>query len=136
MMRSEPREDEPSVNIVMRSGISTGEDKGKQLEVDGWVCKAAEKQVGLDLSKVKENFMEAKKRFVEASTSESQGKSGGNDALDVDPSLLVTFLKTCMKLVRDRKVVEGLQELIYNYTCKNNPLPEHRVVLKVGKSKK
>lgn len=30
MMRAEPHEEEPSINIVMRSGITIGEDKGKQ----------------------------------------------------------------------------------------------------------
>jgi len=41
---------------------------------------------------------------------------------DIHPSLLVTFLKTCMKFLRDRKVVEGLEELIDNCTRKNKPL--------------
>lgn len=34
MMRAEPREEDHSINIVMRSGIATGEDKGKQLETE------------------------------------------------------------------------------------------------------
>jgi len=29
MMRSEPREENPNVNIVLRRGITTGDDKGK-----------------------------------------------------------------------------------------------------------
>ena len=29
MMRSEPREEDPNVNMVLRSGVTTGEDKGK-----------------------------------------------------------------------------------------------------------
>jgi len=66
--------------------------------------------------------MEAKKRFVETSTSEIQEKSGGtNEEKDVDPLLLSTFLKKCMKLLRDRKIVEGLQELIDNCTGKVKP---------------
>jgi len=68
-MRSEPCEDGPNVNIVMRSSIGTKEDERKQLEVDGWVHKAADKEVGFDLGKVKETFMEENKSFVEASTS-------------------------------------------------------------------
>ena len=52
--------------------------------------------------------MEAKKSFMEAST------SGSKDQLELgmDPSMLTTFLETCMKLLRDRKGVKGLQELI------------------------
>jgi len=33
----------------------------------------------------------------------------------VDPSMITTFLKTCMKLIRDSKVVQGLQELITRF---------------------
>jgi len=71
MMRSEPREDDPSVNIMIRTGIATGEDKGKHPEENGWVRKATKKEVGFNLSKAKETFMEAKKSFAEASLSGS-----------------------------------------------------------------
>jgi len=30
----------------------------------------------------------------------------------MDPSMLTTFLETCMKLLRDNRAVKGLQELI------------------------
>ena len=63
MMREEPCEDDPNINIVMRSNIATGADKWKQLEADGWVSKATEKEVGFDLRKAKETFMEDKKSF-------------------------------------------------------------------------
>ena len=68
MMRAEPREEDKSVNIVLRSGIMTGDDKGKYLEEDEWVRKTSEKEVGFDLEHAKETFMEAKKSFAEAST--------------------------------------------------------------------
>jgi len=71
MMREDPCEEDPNVNIMLRSGMRTSEDKGKQPEEDGWVCKALEKEVGFDLEHAKEMFMEVKKRFVEASTSGS-----------------------------------------------------------------
>lgn len=45
MMRPEPREEEPIINIVTRSGASKREDKGKQLETKGWVHKAIKKEV-------------------------------------------------------------------------------------------
>ncbi len=52
--------------------------------------------------------MEAMKSFADAST------SGSKDRLDpeMDPSMLTTFLETCMKLLRDNKAMKGLQELI------------------------
>jgi len=52
--------------------------------------------------------MEAKKSFIEASTSGSKYKLEP----EMDPSMLTTFLETCMKLLCDRKVVKGLKELI------------------------
>ena len=52
--------------------------------------------------------MEAKKSFAEASTSGSkdQPESG------MDPSMLTTFLETCMKLLRNNRAVKRLLELI------------------------
>jgi len=41
MMRSKPRKDGPSVNIVTRSSITTRDDKGKKSEENVWVCKEA-----------------------------------------------------------------------------------------------
>lgn len=53
--------------------------------------------------------MEDKKNFPKASMLGSQEKSARNNEMqDVAPLLLTTFLKTCMKLLRDKKVVEGL----------------------------
>lgn len=52
----------------------TSDNKGKQLEESGWVLKASEKEVGFNLEHIKETFMEAKKRFTEASTSGNQDK--------------------------------------------------------------
>jgi len=56
--------------------------------------------------------VEAKKRFTEAST------SGSKDKLEsvMDPSMLTTFRETCMKLLRDNKAINGLQELITRCT--------------------
>lgn len=49
MMRSKPREEAPNVNIMLISGITTGDDKGKQLKESTWVHKASTKQVKFDL---------------------------------------------------------------------------------------
>ena len=68
--------------------------------------------------------MEAKKSFTEASTSGSKDQPEQG----MDPSILTTFLETCMKLLRDSKAVKGLQELITRCTT----LGEPRVVRKLG----
>jgi len=87
--------------------------------------------------------MEEKRIFrdVGASTSRTQSTCMGSledvsTTKEVDPSLLASFLQTCMKLLRDKKAVEGLQELIDKCTGKNNPLLEQCMVHKVDKSKK
>lgn len=73
--------------------------------------------------------MEAKKSFAEASTLGSKD----NPDQEMDPSMLTTFLETCMKLLRDSKAVKGLQELINR--CAGNTLGELHVVRKIGKHK-
>lgn len=81
--------------------------------------------------------MEAKNNFAEASTSRSQEKPIGNSEVkDVNPSLLATFLKTCMKLLRDQKTVEGIKELIKNYVGKIKIPTEQHNMRKLGKHKK
>ncbi len=47
----------------------------------------------------------------------------------MDPSMLITFLETCMKLLRNNKAVKGLQELITR--CAGSG--EQCVVRKLGK---
>jgi len=74
MMRDDPCEEDQSMNIVLRIRITTADDKEKQPEEDGWVCKALKKEVGFCLACAKETFMEAKKSFTKASTSGSQNK--------------------------------------------------------------
>ena len=69
--------------------------------------------------------MEAKKSFMEASTSSSKDQPEAG----MDPSMLTTFLKTCMKLLHHNKVAKGLQKLITR--CAGSG--ELRVVRKLGK---
>ena len=69
MMRAKPQKEDLNVNIVLRSGMTTHDNKGKQPEEGGWVCKAPEKEVGFDLERAKGKFMEEKKSFAEASAS-------------------------------------------------------------------
>lgn len=69
--------------------------------------------------------MEGKKSFMEASTSGSKDQP----ELGMDPSMLTTFLETCIKPLRDNKVVKGLQELITRCAGSGEPC----VVWKLGK---
>ena len=53
MMRSELCEEDPNVNIVLRSGITIGDDKGKQPKESAWVHKAPTKELEFDLERAK-----------------------------------------------------------------------------------
>ena len=75
--------------------------------------------------RTKETFREAKKSCPKASTSGSKDQPKPR----MDPSMLTPFLETCMKLLRDNKVVKGLQELITRCTGSGEP----RMVRKLGK---
>jgi len=48
-MRSQPREEDLNVSIVLRSGIATGDDKGKQPKDSAWIRKAPTKEAKFDL---------------------------------------------------------------------------------------
>lgn len=74
-------------------------------------------------------FMEAKKSFAEASTLGSKDKP----EQEMDPSMLTTFLETCMKLLHNNKAMKGLHELINR--CAGNTPSEPRAVQKIGKHK-
>lgn len=117
------------MNIVLRSGISMGDDKGKQPKDSAWVRKAPVKEAEFDLERACQTFMEAKKSFAETSTSGNRNKPNQ----EMDPSMLTTFLETCMNLLHNRKVVKGLWELINR--CTGNTLGELCVVRKIGKNK-
>lgn len=67
-MRVELHEEDHSIKIVLRSGMMTSVDRGKDPEEDGWVHKAPAKKSAFDLNHAKETFMEEKKSFYEAST--------------------------------------------------------------------
>ena len=49
MMRVEPCEEDPSVNMVLRSGATTGGDKRKKKGEDSWVRKAPTKKPEFEL---------------------------------------------------------------------------------------
>lgn len=80
------------------------------------------KEDEFDLEHTCEMFMEAKNNFAEASTSWRKDNLGQ----EMDPSMLMTFLEKCMKLLRDSKVMKGLEELINR--CSRNTLGEPHMV--------
>ena len=80
------------------------------------------KEREFDLERAKGTFMEAKRSFADASTSRSKDRLEP----EMDPSMLTTFLETCMKLLRDSKAVKRLQELITR--CDGTTQGEPRVV--------
>lgn len=136
MMRVEPCKEDPNLNIMLRSEITTDDDKGKWPEEDGWVRKAPEKEVGFDLECMKEMFMEVKKSFTEASPSEMKENFPEIGVpTKVDPFVLTTFLETWMKLLWDSKAMKGIQELINKCVGKENAPEGHCVVQKIGKHK-
>jgi len=49
MMRYEPSKEDLNVNMILRSGITTRDDKGKQLEESAWVRKSPTKETEFDL---------------------------------------------------------------------------------------
>jgi len=75
--------------------------------------------------------MEVKKSFVKASTSRSQDKL----PTAVDPSIITTFLETCMKLLHNSKAMKGLQELINKRVCNKNAPEGHYAIRKIVKHK-
>jgi len=103
-MTGEPHEEDPKVNMVLQNGMMIGKGKGKQPKEGKWVRKVPEKEIRFHLECTREMFMEVKKIFTEAFTSGSEDKP----AEEIDPSMLTTFLETCMKLFHDSKAMKGL----------------------------
>jgi len=66
------------------------------------------KKLDFELELGMETLKEAQRIFTEASTLDRVDQMGPR----VDPSIITTFLETCMKLLHDSKVIQGLQELI------------------------
>jgi len=54
----------------------------------------------------------------------------------MDPDIFKYFLQTCMKLLRNQNIVDGLQELIDSYASKEVPQNEIHVVNNLDKHKK
>ena len=69
-------------------------DRAPEIWYVAWVRKAPTKEPEFDLERMKGTFMEAKKSFMEASTSGSKDQREPR----MDPSMLTTFMETSMKL--------------------------------------
>lgn len=132
MVRTENHEEDPSVNVVTVSGVTTNEDKGNKISIDVWMHKSLENKEVFNLQCTKYAFIEAQKEFAEGSTSTSGRtlKAVGGDE-EIKP-----FLQECINLLRTNKAIEKLQELIYNCAEKEQPMLEQRVVNKIYKNKK
>jgi len=100
MTRSEPREEDPSVNMVLRSSATTGGDARKKSGKDEKGHSALTKEP----EQVKGMIREASESFMTVST---LGDRDPNEPR-MDPSMLTTFLETCMNLIRNNRAVKGL----------------------------
>lgn len=122
MMAIEPREHEPCINIITRRGAATRDDKGKKKVEETWVGKTVEKLLGFNIQKKKDTFLGAKQSFMDVGTSTSSAQLNlvpkkdcekvSTPMQEIDPSILNSFLQTCMNILRNQKAFEGLQELI------------------------
>lgn len=63
MVKAEPYDEGPSVNVITRNGMATGVAKEK-FEVEPLIWKVGAKQENLDLQKEKETFIPACKDFT------------------------------------------------------------------------
>ena len=98
--------------------------------------KATEKEVGFDLNRAKETFMETKKNFLRLLHQEvSENQLETMKYMTWIPCYWL-LLKTYMKLLQDRKEVEELQELIEKYTGEIRTPSKQRAIRKLGKHKK
>lgn len=111
MMIVEPREDEMRINIITRSGVVMGGNKGKKKVEDSWVRKITEKVIGFNIQKEKENFMRVKQSFMDAEASTSSAQPNLTSKKDynkvptltqeLDPNILKSFSQNCMKFLRN-----------------------------------
>ena len=77
----------------------------------------------------RETFMEENKLF----TKDSNPGRKDEPRQEMNPSMLTTFLETCMKLMHGNKAINGLHELINK--CVGNTPGEPCMVRKIGKHK-
>ena len=128
LIAAEQEEPEPRVNIVTCNGASTSgtpEDSEKKTGPE-WVRKATNKSTPLDLQKNKETFQEAKTFFDDPMQSgvpqqapcgvspihTSQATTLGTCDEDEMTGSVHSFLRSCLKLVRNEQAITELQCII------------------------
>lgn len=118
MMTTEPREEEPCVNIVTRNGVATEDGEGKRKVEEAYVSNTTENSPGFNIQVEKETFMGVKRSFMDvvAYTSSTQSKvipqkdcdQVTSPKQDLDLGILKSFFQPYLKLLRNQMVVEGL----------------------------
>ena len=139
---------DPTMNVVMRSGVVTG---GKKAKPSGaWVRKAKEKQPTIDLNKIKETFVNTNKEFFIPDPPSKKEKgpeiAGASTELHSDwkastsaiafqgnepTSNIKSFLQSCLKLIRDENAQLEVQRLIDYCDRANLPTTAKRAVNKI-----
>jgi len=119
MMRTKPREEDPSINMVLRSGATVGGNEG------GKRCDTPMHEHDTELEQGKMESKETQQSFVKVST---RGRRNRMESV-VDSSMITTFLETYMKWLRNCNIVQGLQELITRCTGSS----ELQVIQKIGR---
>ena len=107
----------PAINVVTRSGATTKVQTKEKQPNGAWVRKTPEKIPTFDVGREKETFMEAKKDFVDPSTSVApvqrhQQQLQSQEASTDKVSTLSSFLQSCMKLLRNQNALNELQRVI------------------------
>ena len=92
------------------------QNKKKQPD-EAWVCKTPEKILAFDVGREKETFIEAKKDFVDPSTSgapaqQHQQQLQSQEASPDQVSTMSSFLQSCIKLLRNQNALKELQKVI------------------------
>jgi len=105
MMCAEPHEEDPSINMVLRSGTVVGRNENEKR------YDLPMQEHNTELKEGKTRPREAQWGFVKAFTPERRDQMEAR----VDPSMITTFLETCMKLLCDHEVIQGLQDLITSF---------------------
>jgi hypothetical protein len=140
------------VNVVTRSGgVTSGQqEKSTAQPARSWVRKAEEKQLAIDLHKIKETFVHtskevcipdlpfAKGRGLEIGSTNTELCSDWKESTSSVPftsskeneptSNIKSFLHSCLKLIRDENTQIELQQLIDHCDPPIVPVVTNRVV--------
>lgn len=125
-VKVEPREEEPSINVITHSGMAT-RGSAERAEMESMIRKEATKLEGAGFRKEKETSVVARQDYDQNET--SNPNSGIKD--EVKP-----FLQACMKLIHNQQAVENLQALLDGCAGKEDPVMNIKDVHKLYKQKR